>query len=125
MNWPSYLALNRTGELARRIDATWAMLAPCQLCPYQCRVDRLNGERGICRMGSRPTVSSWNLHPWEEPPISGVRGSGTIFFSGCTGRCQFCQNYPISQLNYGDPVSIERLAEMMLELQDKGAHNVN
>jgi putative pyruvate formate lyase activating enzyme len=76
-------------------------------------------------MGDQPKLSSWNLHPWEEPPISGTRGSGTIFFSGCTGRCRFCQNYPISQLGYGDVVSIERLADIMLELQKKGAHNIN
>jgi len=101
------------------------MMAPCQLCPHRCGVDRLQGERGICRMGDRPKVSSWNLHKWEEPPISGLRGSGTIFFSGCTGRCRFCQNYPISQLDYGDIVSVQRLAEMMLELQRKRAHNIN
>jgi putative pyruvate formate lyase activating enzyme len=70
-------------------------------------------------------VASWNIHPWEEPPISGTRGSGTIFFSGCTGRCLFCQNYPISQLEVGNKVSVERLAGMMLELQGKGCHNVN
>ncbi len=62
---------------------------------------------------------------WEEPPITGARGSGTIFFSGCTGRCRFCQNYPISQLGYGNTVSIDRFAEMMLELQGRGAHNIN
>ena len=76
-------------------------------------------------MGDLPRLSSWNLHKWEEPPISGICGSGTIFFSGCTGRCLFCQNYPISQLGYGDTVSIERLAAIMLELQRKGAHNIN
>jgi putative pyruvate formate lyase activating enzyme len=88
-------------------------------------VDRLAGERGICGMGELPKVSSWNLHAWEEPPISGSRGSGTIFFSGCTGRCHFCQNYPISQLGYGDVVGIDRLAGIMLELQRRGAHNIN
>jgi putative pyruvate formate lyase activating enzyme len=76
-------------------------------------------------MGAQAKVSSWNLHPWEEPPISGARGSGTIFFAGCTGRCRFCQNYPISQYGYGQEVSVERLAGMMLELQRKGAHNIN
>jgi putative pyruvate formate lyase activating enzyme len=76
-------------------------------------------------MGDLPKVSSWNLHHWEEPPISGTRGSGTIFFSGCTGRCRFCQNYPISQLGYGKVVEVQRLAGMMLELQRKGAHNIN
>jgi putative pyruvate formate lyase activating enzyme len=122
---PGSLALYHAGELARRVKAAWAMLAPCQLCPHRCGVDRLHGERGVCRMGDQPQVSSWNLHAWEEPPISGTRGSGTIFFSGCTGRCCFCQNYPISQLGYGDVVSVERLAGMMLELQRKGAHNIN
>jgi putative pyruvate formate lyase activating enzyme len=76
-------------------------------------------------MGALPKVSSWNLHPWEEPPISGTRGSGTIFFSGCTGRCLFCQNYPISQLGHGKVVTHKRLAGMMLELQRRGAHNIN
>jgi len=70
-------------------------------------------------------VASWNRHIWEEPPISGVRGSGTIFFSGCTGACLFCQNYPISQLGVGQDFSLEELAGMMLELQAKGCHNIN
>ena len=76
-------------------------------------------------MGEQPKVASWNLHHWEEPPISGAKGSGTIFFSGCTGRCRFCQNYPISQLGHGEVVTVDRLARMMLELQRKGAHNIN
>ena len=122
---PGYIALYDSGELARRAEAAWASLAKCELCPHRCRVDRLAGERGVCRMGARPKVSSWNTHRWEEPPISGTRGSGTIFFSGCTGRCLFCQNYPISQLDHGDVVSVERLATMMLELQQKRVHNIN
>ena len=125
MTTPHYLVLYQVGELAQRIETAWAMLAPCQLCPHRCGVDRLKDERGICRMDNRPKVSSWNLHLWEEPPISGTRGSGTIFFSGCTGRCRFCQNFPISQIGYGDAVSVHRLAAMMLELQRKGAHNIN
>jgi putative pyruvate formate lyase activating enzyme len=122
---PAYVALHRSGRLAARAQAAWAMLSNCELCPHCCGVNRLAGERGFCRMGELPKVSSWNLHSWEEPPISGTRGSGTIFFSGCTGRCRFCQNYPISQLGYGQVVSIERLADMMVELQRKGAHNIN
>jgi putative pyruvate formate lyase activating enzyme len=122
---PSYLALYRTGELRDRIAAAQALLAPCELCPHLCGVDRRNGGRGVCRMGAQARVSSWNLHAWEEPPVSGTRGSGTIFFSGCSGRCRFCQNYPISQLGYGQEVTAERLAGMMLELQRRGAHNVN
>jgi putative pyruvate formate lyase activating enzyme len=122
---PSYFALYQSGELRHRADTAWAMLESCELCPHRCGVNRLAGERGICRMGDLPKVSSWNIHRWEEPPISGTRGSGTIFFSGCTGRCRFCQNYPISQLGYGEEVEVPRLADMMLELQRKGAHNIN
>lgn len=122
---PGYLALHRSGELRQRVAALYELLAPCCLCPRRCGVDRLAGEEGFCRSGARPKVASWTLHPWEEPPISGTRGSGTIFFSGCTGRCLFCQNYPISQLGVGNVVTVERLAEMMLELQRRGAHNIN
>ena len=122
---PSYLKLYREGELARRVEEAYAFLENCTLCPRRCRVNRLAGEKGFCRSGAEPKVASWTLHPWEEPPISGSRGSGAIFFSGCVGRCLFCQNYPISQLGVGNVVSVERLAEMMLELQGRGAHNLN
>lgn len=125
MTNPGYLALYESGELGRRVEKAWAILARCELCPHRCGADRLSGENGICRMGAMPKMSSWNLHPWEEPPISGTRGSGTIFFSGCTGRCRFCQNYPISQFGYGNVVEIEQLAGMMLKLQRRGAHNIN
>ena len=123
--FPSYVALYESGELSRRAEMAWQSLARCELCPHRCRVDRLAGERGRCRSGALPSVASWNLHMWEEPPISGTQGSGTIFFSGCTGRCRFCQNYPISQLGVGQEIGLERLAEIMLELQTKGAHNIN
>ena len=122
---PGYLALNRSGELTHRSEVAYSLLSPCRLCPRECGADRLSGEEGFCRSGDQPKVASWTLHPWEEPPISGTRGSGTIFFSGCTGRCLFCQNYPISQLGVGNVVTVERLAEMMVELQRRGAHNVN
>ena len=122
---PGYLALYRSGELQRRAALAWGSLASCELCPHRCAVDRLAGELGRCRSKAEPRVASWNLHCWEEPPISGTRGSGTIFFGGCTGRCLFCQNYPISQLGVGQDVSVDRLAEMMLELERRGAHNVN
>lgn len=122
---PGYLALHRSGELAERSRRALASLKACRLCPRGCGVDRTAGGRGACRMGVNPVVASWNVHPWEEPPISGSRGSGTIFFSGCTGQCLFCQNYPISQYRYGNEVSCERLGEMMLELQRRGCHNIN
>jgi putative pyruvate formate lyase activating enzyme len=124
-DWPSYLSLAQSGELARRAQVAREMMRACSVCPRECGVDRLAGERGFCRQGAAPVVASWNRHLWEEPPISGTRGSGTIFFSGCVGRCLFCQNWPISQLGHGQEVSEARLAEMMLELQDQGAHNVN
>ena len=125
MSEPSYLALATSGELERRAREAWDGLTACRLCPRQCSVDRLAGQTGVCRMGAQPVVASWNVHCGEEPPISGRRGSGTIFFSGCSGRCLFCQNYPISQLRVGRQVTVERLAGMMLELQGRGCHNIN
>jgi len=122
---PPYLALHRSGELRRRARHALASLATCELCPRACRVDRLAGQTGACRSGAEAVIASWNLHHWEEPPISGTRGSGTIFFSGCTGKCVFCQNYPISHLGNGQTVSAERLAGMMLSLQRRGCHNIN
>ena len=122
---PGYVGLERAGELAARVQTALASLEHCDLCPRKCGVDRTRGEQGACGVGSAPVVASWNAHLWEEPPISGTRGSGTIFFSGCTGKCLFCQNFPISQLRYGNTVSVERLGEMMLELQARGCHNIN
>ncbi len=101
------------------------MYENCRLCPHECGVDRTRGEKGICRSGSLPVVASHTVHHGEEPPISGINGSGTIFLSGCTGRCIFCQNYPISQLGTGNEVTEHQLAEMMLDLQHRGCHNIN
>lgn len=101
------------------------MLKNCQLCPRLCGVNRLKGERGVCRIGKIAGVASANLHHGEEPPISGTRGSGTIFFVGCNLRCHFCQNYPLSQMGHGQPASPQALAEKMLHLQKRGAHNIN
>jgi putative pyruvate formate lyase activating enzyme len=97
----------------------------CRLCPRDCGVNRLKNERGFCGIGKVAGVASHNIHMGEEPPISGTRGSGTIFFTGCNMRCRFCQNYPISQLRHGKPATPHRLAEMMLSLQKRGAHNIN
>ncbi len=98
----------------------------CSLCPRMCRAvrDKETGA-GVCRMPARPQLARAALHYGEEPPISGTRGSGTIFFSGCALRCRFCQNYRISQQDYGEIVSAERLAEIMAELVAQGAHNIN
>jgi putative pyruvate formate lyase activating enzyme len=122
---PSYLQLHANGELQRRIERAYEVLRHCTLCPRDCGVDRLADERGYCRAGADPVVASWNAHPWEEPPISGTRGSGTVFFTHCTARCLFCQNYPISQLGVGQQVTVQRLSTMMLELQARGCHNLN
>ena len=122
---PSYLRLHRSGELAARARAALDALQSCDLCPRICGVDRTAGGRGACGVGVEPVIAAWNVHMWEEPPITGTRGSGTIFFAGCTGKCIFCQNYPISQYRYGNTVSIERFAGMMLELQGRGVHNIN
>jgi len=85
----------------------------------------MEGEVGVCHSGFIPVVASYNSHYGEEPPISGSSGSGTIFFTGCSGRCIFCQNYPISQLGSGKEVSEEQLSEMMLQLQNRGCNNIN
>jgi putative pyruvate formate lyase activating enzyme len=122
---PTYLTLYEEGILTERARLLDEMLQWCALCPRQCRVNRKAGELGACGVDARPKVAAVNIHPWEEPPISGIRGSGTIFFSGCTLKCVFCQNYPISQLGVGRYMSVENLAQEMLTLQRKGAHNIN
>ncbi len=122
---PSYLNLLHSGELERRVQASKKFLAPCTVCPRNCGANRLEGQKGICRAGRDVRVASFTLHSGEEPPISGTRGSGTIFFAGCSLKCRFCQNYPISQLNHGRDYTADELAGMMLELQSLGAHNIN
>lgn len=122
---PGYLQLARSGELARRAGEAKEMLERCRLCPRGCGVNRLEGEKGACRVGRTASVASANLHFGEEPPISGTRGSGTIFFCGCNLRCRFCQNYPLSQLGHGRPAPPAELARMMVRLQERGAHNIN
>jgi putative pyruvate formate lyase activating enzyme len=122
---PSYLALLETGELERRAAAAAERLAHCDLCPWTCRSDRLTGRGSVCRTGALAGVSAYGPHPGEEAPLSGWRGSGTIFFSGCNLRCQYCQNDDISQGESGRLVSAGELAAMMLELQSAGCHNIN
>ena len=100
-------------------------LEHCDLCPRLCGVNRLRGERGFCRGGILPGVASFHPHFGEEPLLSGKRGSGTIFFTGCNMHCVYCQNYTISQYDQGKEVSIEELARFMLLLQEEGCHNLN
>lgn len=102
-----------------------ATLTACELCPRRCRANRAAGEVGICGAGSALKLARAALHFWEEPPVSGEAGSGTVFFSGCPLKCVYCQNNEISTGNFGLEVASERLAEIMLELQDQGALNIN
>ena len=97
----------------------------CNLCPRNCNVDRDNNELGYCMAPSNMVIARYSLHMWEEPVISGNNGSGTIFFSYCNMRCIFCQNYEISELHKGRVVSIEEFSNICLELQSKGANNIN
>lgn len=122
---PRYLRLFEQGLLAARANRLQALLSACTLCPRRCGVNRRTGEMGACGVDWRPRVAAVSIHPWEEPPISGSGGSGTIFFSGCTLHCIFCQNYPISQMGVGRGISVEDLASGMLRLQRRGAHNLN
>jgi putative pyruvate formate lyase activating enzyme len=125
---PGYLALHRGGELARRAEALWARLADCDICPQDCRVDRLAGKIAACFSAELPVVSSYVAHFGEEPCLSGSRGAGNVFFGLCNMRCVYCQNFQISQNYKGErrnEVSLERLAEMTLELQERGCHNIN
>jgi len=112
-------------ELDRRIARAHSMLESCSLCPRRCGAFRPRGETGECQTAGDALVSSWHLHHGEEPPLSGTRGSGTIFFAGCSLRCVYCQNYTISQEVEGRAASIRQLVQMMEHLQTAGAHNIN
>jgi len=121
----AYLALHERGELAARAARARERLSPCRVCPRSCGADRAGGELGDCRVGARARVASHGPHHGEEPPLSGWRGSGTIFLSGCNLRCVFCQNHDISQRRDGRETSAPELAAMMLELEAAGCHNLN
>jgi len=120
----AYLRLD-AGEIERRAEEAIAALASCQACPRNCRVDRLHGRTAVCKSGRYALVGSHFPHFGEEDCLRGWNGSGTIFFSWCNLRCVFCQNFDVSQKGEGDVVTPERLAEMMLELQGIGCHNIN
>lgn len=122
---PSYIKLYEKGELLKRVKQGYEMLESCSVCPRGCGAKRLSDEKGICKSGLYPEVSSYNPHFGEEPPISGYNGSGTIFFTHCTLKCVYCQNYPISQIGSGNKVTTGSLAGMMLFLQKKRCHNIN
>ena len=122
---PAYLHLLARGELEERIHRARQMLASCEGCAWRCRVNRTAGELGKCLTGALARVSSYGPHHGEEDPLRGWRGSGTIFFSRCNLRCQFCQNHDISQADAGMQMESEELAAIMLMLQRQGCHNIN
>ena len=125
MPHPSYIKLYETGELQKRIDALNVILEDCHLCPRNCRVNRIQGEKGVCKVGSLPMVSSFHAHFGEEKPLVGYYGSGTIFLTYCNLKCLFCQNYDISHLGEGREVSLKELGDMMISLMRQGCHNIN
>ena len=122
---PAYLTLLRSGELDHRVEQAFSRLDFCDLCAWRCRVARSANVRGVCGTGVQAYISGYCAHMGEEGPLSGWGGSGTIFFARCNLRCQYCQNYTISQPGAGQPVEPARLAEIMLELQSEGCHNIN
>jgi putative pyruvate formate lyase activating enzyme len=122
---PSYLDLHKSRLLKERVQRAHERLSSCAMCPRRCGINRLNDERGFCRTGLLPVVSSYGPHFGEEPPLVGSHGSGTIFFAYCNMDCAYCQNYSISQEGEGRPVSIDELAAIMLALQDARCHNIN
>ena len=122
---PSYVGLYERGELNQRIELLKEFLKACRLCPRGCRVDRSNGELGVCQAGPEPMVSSAFPHFGEEPPLVGHNGSGTIFLTHCNLRCIFCQNYDISHLGKGERITSRDMAQAMVRLQEMGCHNIN
>ena len=122
---PNYVRLYESGELKRQVEKALASLEKCKVCPWDCEVNRLKNEKKVCRTGRYARVSSYFPHFGEEDCLRGWNGSGTIFFAWCNLRCVFCQNFDISQNEAGMEVGPERLAEMMLELQGMGCHNIN
>ena len=126
---PSYRKLLAEGKLQERVVALERLLESCTVCPRDCLNNRLNNEIAACYSGRLPIVSSYTAHFGEEPPLVGTKGAGNIFFGNCNLRCVYCQNYQISQTHkqqLKNEVTHERLAEMMLELQElRGCHNIN
>jgi putative pyruvate formate lyase activating enzyme len=125
---PAYLALHESGELERRAQALEKLLLSCTVCPLDCGNNRMEDEIARCYSGRLPVVSSYTAHFGEEPALVGQHGAGNIFFGNCNLRCVYCQNYQISQTHkeqIKNQVTHERLAEIMLELQGRGCHNIN
>ncbi|HHY40126.1 MAG TPA: radical SAM protein [Syntrophaceticus sp.] len=121
----SYIELYKSGELAKKISVLKEFLEPCRLCPRECGASRLSGERGQCGAGKNAEISGFGPHFGEEPPLVGGGGSGTIFFAFCSLRCVFCQNFETSRGRDRYTVKTTELAEIMLQLQERGCVNIN
>ncbi|MFW0884145.1 radical SAM protein [Candidatus Acidulodesulfobacterium sp. H_13] len=121
---PSYINLSNA-VFRSKIDGLYDLTEGCELCPRKCGAKRFKGEKGLCGAAGILKIASMNLHFGEEPSISGKNGSGTVFFSGCSLKCKFCQNYPVSRYCTGKIYDASGLAEGMLKLQEKGANNIN
>ena len=128
-NYPHYLELYESGELKKRAETLEARLASCDICPHNCKINRLEGQRGFCHSAFAPIIASYCTHHGEEPVLSGNRGSGTIFFGNCNMRCVYCQNYQISQdwrRQKKNEYDISTITDRMLILQDElYCHNIN
>ncbi|HYV04684.1 MAG TPA: radical SAM protein [Blastocatellia bacterium] len=128
MSQPSYVALLESGEFGQRVESLMEMLRICRVCPRDCDNDRLNNEVAACYSGLLPIVSTYTAHFGEEPALVGTNGAGNVFLGLCNLRCVYCQNYQISQTfkeQRKNEVSFERLAEIFIELQEQGCHNIN
>ncbi len=122
---PPYLKLHRSGELKKRGQQLWQIMRECELCPRQCGANRLDGDEGFCHSTAQLEIASHHPHFGEEQPLVGRGGSGTIFLTNCGLRCVFCINWEISQGGEGKSRSPEDMADMMLNLQKQGCHNIN
>jgi len=122
---PVYMQTHRKGLLRLKVREARKHLQDCRMCPRACGVNRLAGEKGVCKTGEKARVYSYDPHFGEEAPLVGENGSGTIFFSYCSLLCVFCQNYDISHLGEGRAVTDDQLAHMTLSLQKEGCHNIN
>jgi putative pyruvate formate lyase activating enzyme len=123
--YPAYGKLEKEGKLAERIEEAYAIFEECRLCPRECGVNRLDGEKGFCQAPLKVMVYVAQPHFGEEISLVGEHGSGTIFFSNCNLRCVFCQNWPISIKGEGRAIEDEGLAQLMMFLQEIGCHNIN
>ncbi len=122
---PVYITAFESGLLQQNIEESFLILESCTLCPRNCKVDRTSGQTGTCKTADRAVVASYAPHFGEEAPLVGSNGSGTIFFTHCNLLCNFCQNYDISHEGVGQEVSKSTLARIMLDIQQRGCHNIN